>query len=210
MPPSHWPSGCGPNSHAALVTAPLCGRRPQRNVPEPGATFRTLAARLLKPSKRPSRNCVEGSLDEHVAGRTVRIEPLDVSRRLPLILTPLDLTIRPQEMKDTASVVLFGDYFFIMSCDSTSLSTLASTKRYAQLSCRTRNRVQFLRVRRYCEERKLAASSLYWSCSCRLFNRSPENTRPPPLADLLRLGVRTFLSFSQFVAPINARIALRR
>jgi hypothetical protein len=51
-------------------------------------------------------------LDEHVAGRTVRIEPLDVSRRLPLILTPLDLTIRPQEMKDTASVVLFGDYFF--------------------------------------------------------------------------------------------------
>jgi hypothetical protein len=26
MPPSHWPSGCGPNSHAALATAPLCGR----------------------------------------------------------------------------------------------------------------------------------------------------------------------------------------
>ena len=36
---------------------------PSVNVPEPGATFRTLALGLLNPSKRPSRNCVEGRLD---------------------------------------------------------------------------------------------------------------------------------------------------
>jgi hypothetical protein len=56
--------------HAAvaptLATAPLCSHRSQPNVPGSGAILYILVMRLLKPSKRPSRNCVEERLDRAV------------------------------------------------------------------------------------------------------------------------------------------------
>jgi hypothetical protein len=108
--------------HATMTLAQrlwpqLSRRRPftslpsQPNVPGPGVVLRILAVTLLKPSKRPSRNCVEERLHGLVTERFVHIASLVLSRRMPLLLTRSAYRKTTWEMKVTRTGMALATTF---------------------------------------------------------------------------------------------------